>query len=64
VTPLLLAALSSHLTQQEFESSFLMSKELTIPTTWSECNKSLASLQPRALPMMQTPEQSLLAALC
>jgi hypothetical protein len=27
-----------HLTQQEFENSFLMTKEVTIPTTWSECN--------------------------
>jgi hypothetical protein len=34
--PWLLAALAGHLTHQEFEASFLMSKELTIPTTWSE----------------------------
>jgi hypothetical protein len=32
--------LPGHLTQDEFETNFLMSKEVTIPTTWSEYSAS------------------------
>lgn len=33
-----------HLSQDEFDKSFLMSKEITIPTTFSEYNVTLPTL--------------------